>query len=133
MIACIGWGSLVWDPLPLQCKGGWQPDGPILPLEFARTSLDGRLTLVLTAGAVPISSLWTELDYASAGEAKEALMLRENSKFPAVVGTWPGPPPRHAVGADAIAAWAAKRGMDAVLWTALGPKFGGQNLSLIHI
>jgi hypothetical protein len=43
-IACVGWGSLVWDPRDLPVKGAWRPDGPRLPIEFARQSDNGRLT-----------------------------------------------------------------------------------------
>ena len=93
-----------------------------MPIEFARTSQDGRLTLVLTAGTPAVPALWTELDYTKPLHAKEALAGREGCVISAA-GLWPGKQPEHAVGADAIAAWAAERGMDAVVWTALKPKF----------
>lgn len=121
-IACIGWGSLVWSPGVLRCKGAWQLDGPALPLEFARTSKDGRLTLVLTDGATTVPSLWVELDYADPQSAKDALQGREGTG-PLSVGLWPGPPPRYKVGAGEIAKWAEDKGLDAVVWTALPPKF----------
>jgi hypothetical protein len=41
------------------------------------------------------------------------------------IGLWPGDPPAHNTGADAIAAWGAARGADAIIWTALRPKFDG--------
>jgi hypothetical protein len=123
-IACIGWGSLVWSPGVLRCKGEWQSDGPCLPLEFARTSKDGRLTLVLTDGASPVPALWVELDYADPESARQALAGREGSG-PLSIGLWPGPAPRHKVGADEIAQWAQEKGLDAVVWTALPPKFDG--------
>lgn len=123
-IACIGWGSLVWSPGVLRCKGEWQLDGPRLPLEFARTSKDGRLTLVLTDGAAAVQSLWTELDYADPESAKAALQGRE-ATGPLSVGLWPGPAPRYALGAADIAAWAQGKALDAVVWTALPPKFAG--------
>ncbi len=44
-IVCLGWGSLVWKPCVLRCKGDWHGYGPELPLEFARVLRDGRLTL----------------------------------------------------------------------------------------
>ncbi len=122
-IACIGWGSLVWSPGVLRCRGEWQLDGPMLPLEFARTSKDGRLTLVLTDGATAVSSLWVELDYADPQSAKAALQGRE-ATGPLSIGLWPGPTPRYAVGAVEIAKWAEAKGLGAVVWTALPPKFG---------
>jgi hypothetical protein len=123
-IACLGWGSLVWSPAVLHCVGGWRPDGPELPLEFARTSQDGRLTLVLTAGTKPLPCLWTEVEYTAPHHAQEALAGREGCTLPGI-GLWPGDLPAHALGADVIAAWALSRGLDAVVWTALKPKFDG--------
>ena len=117
-VACIGWGSLVWNPGDLRCVGDWQTDGPVLPVEFARTSQDGRLTPVLTEGATPVPTLWVKVDYASGQAARDALRVREGtaSRF---IGLWPGPAPSHRVGAEAIASWAADRKLDAVVWTAL--------------
>ena len=46
-IAVIGWGSLIWSPGMLQISTWWHRDGPELPIEFARISDDGRLTLVI--------------------------------------------------------------------------------------
>ena len=125
-IACLGWGSLVWKPDVLRCKCPWRTDGPALPLEFARVSRDGRLTLVLVGGAPAVPSLWCELDYATADQAQIALAGREGCEINAI-GRWPGRPPAHAAGADAIAEWATGRSVSAVLWTALRPKFASRN------
>ena len=37
-IAILAWGSLIWQPKELAYNKtfGWQKDGPILPIEFAR-------------------------------------------------------------------------------------------------
>jgi len=35
-IACIGWGSLIWDPRDLLVQREWFKDGALLPVEFAR-------------------------------------------------------------------------------------------------
>jgi len=125
-IACIGWGSLVWSPGVLRCEGEWHLNGPLLPLEFARTSKDGRLTLVLMDGAALVPSLWVELDYADPESTRQALAGREGSS-PLSVGLWPGPAPRYAVGAVDIAGWAESKALDAVVWTALPPKFAGED------
>lgn len=82
------------------------------------------MTLVLTEGAAPVPTRWAELGYAKAEQAQEALAGREGSGIESI-GLWPGPAPKHAVGAEAIAAWAEAQGVDAVVWTALKPKFLG--------
>lgn len=123
-IVCIGWGSLVWRPGVLHCTGPWQPGGPELPVEFTRTSQDGRMTLVLTEGAPPVPTRWVELGYAKAEQAQEALAGREGSGIESI-GLWPGPAPKNATGAQAIADWAQAQGVDAVVWSALKPKFLG--------
>ena len=123
-IVCLGWGSLVWNPGVLRCVGGWHADGPELPLEFARTSQDGRLTLVLTDSARLVPCLWTELEYTAPHHAQEALAGREGCTLPCI-GLWPGAPPAHSPGVAAIAAWAAARDVGAVVWTALKPRFEG--------
>lgn len=123
-IACIGWGSLVWKPGVLHCAGPWQTGGPELPVEFARTSQDGRLTLVLLDGAPVQPTRFVELSYATAEQAQEALAGREGSGVESI-GLWPGPEPKYPVGARTVAEWGAANGFDAVVWTALRPKFRG--------
>lgn len=115
---------MVWDPGVLRCVGDWHVDGPTLPLEFAWVSRDGRLTLVLTPGAAPVPALWCELDYLTAEASQAALAGREGTAIHAI-GLWPGPVPKHSAGAAQIAQWGGDRGFDAVIWTALRPRFGG--------
>jgi hypothetical protein len=51
-IVCLGWGSLVWNRggPPLVTEGN--EDGPAIPIEFARQSDNGRMTLVITSGSL---------------------------------------------------------------------------------
>jgi hypothetical protein len=78
LIACLGWGSLVWDPRELPIHGRWFEDGPLLPIEFARQSQDGRLTLVLVPGyEAKVRSLWTLFSVGTVDDAREALRRRE--------------------------------------------------------
>lgn len=72
-IAILGWGSLIWNPGKLEInktegQNGWFIDGPILPIEFARVSQDGRLTLVIMSGKEEVKTLYAiskfeELDH----------------------------------------------------------------------
>ena len=57
-IAILGWGSLIWQPKDLKFDAniGWKEKGPILPIEFARISKDGRLTLVITKDAKEVKT-----------------------------------------------------------------------------
>ena len=98
-IACLGWGSLVWkagDDLQKKMKDalssdrpgmkdGWSNDGPWLPIEFCRQSINGRVTLVLVPD-VPdkkpvrtVRSYWTVLSVVNLSEAIKTLALREGT------------------------------------------------------
>jgi hypothetical protein len=79
-IACLEWGSLVWDPRSLHVRSEWFADGPLLPIEFARESKDKRVTLVITPGSPPLRSLWALSSLDSVDAAKADLALREEIK-----------------------------------------------------
>lgn len=109
-IAVIGWGSLIWCPGCLQIRGHWYSDGPELPIEFARISLDKRLTLVIHPGseAEPTPNqrtYWALSTLSGIEEARENLRAREgttmgnihaltngggeiNGPIDTVIGTW---------------------------------------------
>ena len=95
MIACLGWGSLVWKlegllveklrsdlPVPpwTRCAegkvGDWQCDGPPVKVEFLRQSKDKRLTLVLHASAAPVPSLWARMTVDNLNTAVKDLKKR---------------------------------------------------------
>ncbi len=120
MIVCLGWGSLVWDPKKLPIKGQWQNDGPYVPVEFLRQSNNGRLTLVIDPLSKPMPILWAELSVCNLSEAVEKLRIREKTSCKQI-GRWP-----DAEGYDykkEIGDWAKSKGINGVVWTALGPKF----------
>ncbi len=128
MIACLGWGSLVWDPRTLPIRGDWFEDGPLVPVEFARKSSDGRLTLVIVPDATPVRSLWAMMDGADIDTAAEALRKREGTpkQRPEWIGRWSSGDP-DPVNIPGLSGWVGGRGVSRVIWTALPPKFHGED------
>lgn len=122
-IACLGWGSLIWDPRGLPV-GVWHEDGPELPLEFARLSGGGRVTLVVMPGGPSVPVLWTLLDVASLEDGIAALRAREETKLD-WIGSWRSD--RDILHATGIGEWAKAKQLDGVVWTALPPKWGDEN------
>jgi hypothetical protein len=114
-IACLGWGSLIWDPRELPVIGDWQTDGPLVPVEFLRQSSDGRITLVLDEAATPLPSLWALLTTVSVEAAKAALQKREGTPE---IGSWHGGTSPPLI--PSLADWARRQRIDAIVWTALG-------------
>ena len=127
VIACIGWGSLIWDLGGLCLASAWHEDGPILPIEFGRQSKKGNVTLVIAAGAGHVTTLWAQLQVDSLEEARISLARREGTTLNNI-GVWPAN--RASLVADdvqqVIASWAVKRKLGAAVWTALPPKWNGE-------
>ena len=129
-IGCLGWGSLIWDPRDLPFRGIWFRDGPLVPIEFARQSKDDRITLVLVPGRPVVRSLWSvlsvrSLDEAQLDEAQTALAKREGTGKENI-GVWKTGTADANTGlqvCQTIGQWATGLALDAVVWTALPPKF----------
>jgi len=122
-IACLGWGSLIWDPRDLPIKRSWSDDGPMIPVEFARQSKDDRITLVISPDARPVRSLWTLMDSDCLEVAIKQLKRREGTKKKHI-GRWSRgkeSPPEIPL----LSKWARARNIDSVIWTGLPPGLKG--------
>ena len=126
VIACLGWGSLIWDPRSLPIRSAWFTDGPPVRAEFLRKSSDGRITLVLHESVAPVHSLWAIMDMDDPEQARAALGEREgirSHRHHDLVGLWePGQEPPHSTITD-LPEWARAHQVKAVVWTALSHNF----------
>jgi hypothetical protein len=131
-IACLGWGSLIWDPRNLPIQREWFKDGPLAPVEFTRKSRDGRITLVIDPAAAPVRLLWALMLPTELENAREALRDREGipgTNWSSRIGSWQredGTPDDPIL---ELPRWAETHSVDAVIWTALKPGFCGQHTS----
>ncbi len=130
-IAILGWGSILWCPRKLETDGEWQPDGPRLPIEFARISGKNAdiLTLVLLKEVEPIQTYWIKSGKAQLDEARENLRICEGKKLD--IGDM-GYLTRDGCGwftpftqiESTLRDWLkGKPDLDAMIWTGLGSNF----------
>jgi hypothetical protein len=128
-IACIGWGSLIYNLGILECDGIWREDGPQLPVEYVRCSDSGNLTLVILPGARPVKTFWTLMNCVNIGLAKESLRLRE--RFSPNTPTWIGSVELNnepVTGIESIIYdWIKAKNINAAIWSNNPPKFNGEN------
>src|SRR6185437_10761195 len=127
-IACLGWGSLVWNPRELPIRRDWLKDGPFAPVEFVRQSSDGRITLVIEPQSEPVRVLWTRMLLHDLESARKALRDREgipDKNWVLRIGFWTAGSPSPA-SIPGLAQWAEAHTLDAVVWTGLLPRFAGQ-------
>lgn len=130
-VACLAWGSLVWNPGELPIDGRWHSDGPGVQVEYLRQSKDGRLTLVLEASASIVPALWARMQSNDLPSAVTALAARENigpKSTPKFIGSWSkGQTEPDLV--HGLADWAYTNDIEHVIWTALPPFFDGQQVT----
>lgn len=130
-IACLAWGSLVWNPEALPIQRAWYEDGPFVRVEFLRQSANGRITLVLDESRTAVRSLWAVMDATETAQAvtdlrkREGVLEKNESKH---IGVWEAGKPVPAAIVD-IADWAKSKSVDAVVWTNLPPKFDGKDVA----
>lgn len=131
-ILILGWGSLIWRPERLKTVGNWSLDGPTLPIEFSRISNNRRLTLVIDeTNGVPVVTRSIRSACATLDDAIGNLRAREGA--PSIKGSGYADIrdgrlsatalARHNSAAHDIARWGKAIGADAVVWTAIGPRW----------
>lgn len=122
-IACLAWGSLVWKPGALPVCSLWHTDGPALPVELCRVGDGGELATAICMNAPAVASLWALLDTPSLEDACQA--LREREQIPHSRDDGIGSFICSDRSTGVLAQWARERELDAVIWTALPPRFAG--------
>jgi|ERR1700676_129292 len=121
-IAVIGWGSLIWCPGLLLIRTKWRPDGPLLPLEFARISRDGRLTLVIHPGSLDACTYWALSAAETLPEARKNLRVREACSLQDIHSVAVQPQADNALSEieARVNKWLLTRdGVEAAIWTGL--------------
>jgi len=136
-IACVGWGSLVWDARDLPCVGSWNNDGPSLPVEFARESgakknqRGNKITLVVCPVGMRVRTYWILLDVPDLTAARQCLAAREGipKNWETDIGFVDCASGRmHGLEADTITTWGSAIGLAGVVWTNLPCKFNGRQV-----
>ena len=124
-IAYLGWGSLVWNPQKLEICGSWKKDGPVLPIEFARISQDGRLTLTICPGASEVRTLWVQAAIEESQKATNNLAERENTAEKNIGFLCTSNDRSRSRASESvlrrIQTWAQKKDLDYVVWSDLRP------------
>ena len=140
VIACLGWGSLIWYPRELPIQQPWLRNGPEVRVELVRRSENNRITLVLHKAAKPVRCLWARMTVDTQPAAVRALTMREYpniaKKTEKEIASWSenniGEWSKGASDPEAIpglGTWATGLDIDIdhVIWTALGWKFKGSD------
>lgn len=137
-IGVCAWGSLIWDPRNLMTRGGFQPIGPRIPLEFSRISGRGeqrRLTLAIDErdGAL-CQTFVAQSAFSEISDAIDNLAEREGLYYKEDVG-WSiaasgkasaRAMSRHPYVLRYIQSFLDGAGFDALIWTALPPNFAAR-------
>ena len=139
-IGILGWGSLCWDPRTLNILDDhWSLQGPELPIEFARISVDKRLTLVILPGSDVVRTLYAISTFQNLDEAIEDLRTREGTSTQRIgfynfeTSVYRTRDANRGIIPN-IQEWNKSACVDAVIWTDLPDKFvPDKDLTLYNI
>lgn len=138
-IAVLGWGSLIWDQRELKITDDkWYENGPVLPIEFARISKDGRLTLVIKPSYPEVAVLYGISTFLDINVAVENLRLREGTSTKRVGWYNFHTCEKNIRTANepiiiALNAWKQNLDIDAVIWTDLPPNFQDSTEQVLNL
>ena len=118
-IACIGWGSLIWNSGVLKIRNKWYEDGPILPIEFSRISDDGRVTLIIDKAGTPVRTLWALMTSNNLTTAIDSLKERENVKKDDIIQSVLATDRNKDEIRSVLIKWLKTKQLDAAIWTGL--------------
>lgn len=124
IIACLGWGSLIWNPEELMIQNEWFKDGPLIPIEFVRQSDNGRITLVVDTASKPVRTLWALMTTDNLETAIESLRKREGTSKVNIHAIKSGEQTSDIIKAT-VQKWLLAKNIDAAIWTGLKYKFKG--------
>lgn len=128
-IAVLGWGSLIWNQENLKIiDNKWFESGPILPIEFARISNGGRLTLVIKPNWTEVTTQYAISAFQQLNQALENLMIREKTVLNRIgyynfLTDEKHIRPANEVIIPNLKVWRDQTNVDAVIWTDLPPNF----------
>ena len=120
-IACLAWGSLIWNPAFNSNVKAWHEDGPYLPIEFCRAENDSGLTPVICMNALHSQVMWSALAIDSIEKASDA--LRECESISSTRFNGIGSMVANSLDSGSIGRWCIEKEVDAIVWIALPPKF----------
>lgn len=138
-ICVLGWGSLIWNSGDLQITGKWNIDGPNFPVEFARISADGRLTLVIKEDFDDVPTLWAASSFQILDSARNNLMIRERMTDIASIGYYNFCDNSYSMRrctdllSEELVRWNTDKNFDAVIWTDLGPNFSHRTRRIFSV
>lgn len=128
-IAILGWGSLIWNLEDLKIiNNEWFHNGPVLPIEFARISNGGRLTLVIKPNWDEVTTFYAISSLETLDEAIENLSIREGTGLNKI-GYYNFLDSANSLRIanqpiiSKLVEWKKHIEIDAVIWTDLAPKF----------
>lgn len=126
-VAVLGWGSLIPKPQGLPLSGSWEPNGPVLKIEFSRISSDGRLTLVIDTEGSDVRTYYAKSARTELDDAICDLMIREGTSKKNI-GTCSKDrvhnfAPNHKDVLPALQTWLDETNFDAVIWTDLASNY----------